>query len=134
MSAFVATMLLCSGLLLACTPSDSSIDKSMRDAADEINAQCPMTIDSETRLDNCMALPGKIFQYNYTMVNYAYDQFDQSALAQVQEETTPQMINFVKSSSDLKQLRDYEITFKFVIRSNDSYELMVITITPQDYK
>jgi hypothetical protein len=53
-------VLMCGGLLHAsCTPSDKSIDKSLVDAANEINAVCPMTVDSETRLDNCAALPGK---------------------------------------------------------------------------
>ncbi len=34
--------------------------------ASEINKSCPMMIDKETQFDNALAMPGKVFQYNYT--------------------------------------------------------------------
>jgi len=43
-------------------------------------------------------------------------------------------LNNIKSSSDMKKLRDWEVTFKYVYKSNDNYELMSMTFTPSDYK
>ncbi|MBT6747113.1 MAG: zinc ribbon domain-containing protein, partial [Flavobacteriales bacterium] len=46
-----------------------SYDKVLMETASELNKSCPMMVDSDTRLDNTIALPDNIFQYNYTLVN-----------------------------------------------------------------
>ena len=53
-----------------------SIDKSMMAVASELNKSCPMMVDSETQLDNAIALPNSVFQYNYTLVNIEKSQTD----------------------------------------------------------
>jgi len=131
----VLATLMCGALLFTgCTQRDNSIDRALVDAANEINATCPFTVDSETRLDNCVALPNKTLQYNYTLVNYAKEQLTEDQIAQSKDTLNAQIVNLIKSSSDMQTLKDYEVTFKYVYKSNDYYELFSITVKPQDYK
>lgn len=44
----------------------TSIEKELRESANELNKNCPVMIDSETRLDNTIVIDAKTFQYNYT--------------------------------------------------------------------
>jgi hypothetical protein len=37
-------------------------------AANELNKSCLMMVDQDTRLDNAVALPENVFQYNYTLI------------------------------------------------------------------
>ena len=48
----------------------------MMAAASELNKSCPMMVDQDTRLDNAIALPENVFQYNYTLVNLTKDELD----------------------------------------------------------
>jgi len=135
LSVLAVLVLICGGLMLpGCTPNDKSIDKALADVVNEINAVCPITVDSETRLDNCVALPGKNIRYNYTLVNFANGDLSESQITQIKDELRPSIINQIKSASDMQKFRDYEVTIKYVYKSNDSFELFSITVAPKDYK
>src|SRR5688572_30235149 len=81
----------------------ATFDKAMMEAASELNKTCPIMIDQETRLDNAVALPNNIFQYNYTLVNL--DKSDVN-LDTVKKYVEPGLINGVKTNPDLKSYRD----------------------------
>ena len=49
--------------------SPSGFDKQLMKAAEEINNVCPIMVDSGTRLDNAISIPGNKLAYNYTLVN-----------------------------------------------------------------
>lgn len=136
----LALVLLCSVIVIpGCnTVKDSVIDSVLVETANQINAQCPMTIDSDTRLDNTSALPGKVFQYNYTLVNYSKSKMTDSEVKEIQriiqDELRPFILNGIKSSSEMKALKDYGVTFKYVYKTSDGFELSVLTIKPSEYK
>ena len=131
----VAAVLFAAGSLAGCSQArDAAVDEELRNMANEINAQCPMTIDQDTRLDNAIALQGKTFQYNYTLVNYAKSALTAEQIQSIEDAMRPSILNILKSSSQLKELRDNNVTFKYLYRSNDGYELMILTFTPSDYK
>jgi hypothetical protein len=67
-------------------------------------------------------------------VNFSKSQLTEAQIAEIKKELNPQILNNIKSSSDMKKLRDWEVTFKYVYKSNDNYELMSMTFTPSDYK
>ena len=48
----------------------ASFDAAMMEAANALNKTCPIMVDQDTRLDNAVAIPGNIFKYNYTLVNF----------------------------------------------------------------
>lgn len=107
------------------------IDKGAMNIASEINKSCPVMVDSETRLDNTIALPGKVFQYYYTLINYEKSQIDTLKMKSIIE---PTIVNFVKTNPQLKYQRDNNWTLSYYYKDkNGSYTFSVL-VTPAEYK
>jgi len=109
----------------------TSIDQELMTFTSEFNKSTPLMIDSDTRLDNTMALPGKILQYNYTLVNTDKSAADADGLKQYLND---RLVNFVKTSPQMKFARDKNVTFNYAYSDRNGEFLFLITITPQDYK
>ncbi len=108
----------------------ANYDKIMMKVASEINKSCPMMIDSETQLDNAIALPDNVLQYNYTLVNILKETIDiDMAKAQLE----PNIVNFVKTSPDMKFQRDYNTTINYSYKDKAGVHLFVISVTPEKY-
>lgn len=106
-------------------------DKAMMKVASEINKSCPFMVDAETRLDNAVAMPKNTFQYNYTLVNI------ESATAQPEELKNfiePKLINLVKTSPQMKALRDLKTTVNYYYKDQAGIFLFQVTITPDIYE
>ncbi len=106
-------------------------DNSMVLAANEINKNCPMMIDSITRLDNSAALTNKIFQFNYTILNADKSDYDTSALINT---VKPRTINLLKTDSRYKLYRDKNITLSYTYHDKIGSYLSNISMTPKEYK
>jgi hypothetical protein len=106
--------------------------KTLMETANEINKVCPIMIDSETRLENTMALPKKVFQYNYTLINVYKE--DINDIAAVEESLEQKITNFVRTSPDTKIYRDNNVTMKFCYSDRAGTYLFTITVTPDQYK
>jgi hypothetical protein len=87
------------------TPSEENIQSFLLATAEEINKQCPMTVDADTRLDNVAILSNKTLQYNYTLINQEKKDFD---LRIIENKFFPQLLNNAKTSPGLKPLRDFK--------------------------
>jgi len=109
----------------------SYIDKELAQAANEINKHFPMMVDSETRVDSTIALPGKTFQYFCTLINYSKDQLDAEDL---ESRLRPMVLNNMKTSSDMEYFRNNEVTMVFVYRDKDGKEFLKLTFDPNEYK
>ncbi len=107
-----------------------SFDRGMMQAASELNKTCPIMVDKETRLDNAVALPDKIFQYNYTLINIEKDNIDIKALEDYLE---PILINGVKTSPELKIYRENKITMAYNYKDKNGEFLFKISVTPGKY-
>jgi hypothetical protein len=107
-----------------------SFDKAMMQAASELNKTCPIMIDKETRLDNALALPGNVFQYNYTLVNAIKDSID---IASFEEYMKPLITNMVKTNPDLKLYRDNEVTMTYYYKDMNGVFIAKISITKDLY-
>jgi len=108
-----------------------TFDKTMMQAASQINQSCPIMVDQETRLDNAVAMPGKIFQYNYTLVNLAKDSINISGL---ESYIKPMILNNVKTNPDMKSFRDNKITMTYTYKDKDGVFITRIEITPEMYE
>ena len=108
-----------------------SIDKSVAQLANEINKNCPMMIDSETKLDNTIALPNKTFQYNYTLVNMVKEAVD---TLEIKNALEPNIINFVKTNPQMKEIRDHEITINYYYKDKNGAYLFEVKVPPALYK
>jgi hypothetical protein len=107
-----------------------SYDKVMMKAASEINESCPIMVDNETRLDNAVALPNNIFQYNYTLVNMDKET---TVIKYLKEYLEPTMINIVKTEPKMEIMRKNNTTVNYNYRDKEWKHLFIISVTPDLY-
>ncbi len=131
----LALTLIC--LVVFCSGCDfskkkSSVDlQSMMQIASEINKACPVFVDSDTRLDNVLALPDKKLKYNYTLVNLAKESIDTAILKTNLE---PVIIKNIQVSKEMETLRDNDVIFIYSYKDMNGDPVIEIEITPDLYK
>ncbi|PXV63542.1 zinc ribbon protein [Dysgonomonas alginatilytica] len=108
-----------------------SFDKVMMESASEINKSCPIMVDAETRLDNAVALPKNILQYNYTLMNMDAELVDTLEMKKVLE---PNIVNFVKSSPQMKVFRDNKTTINYHYKDKNGVYLFIVSVTANQYE
>jgi hypothetical protein len=114
-----------------CKNADEAMQKQMIKSANDMNKTFPAMVDRETRIDNVVVLPDKVFQYNFTFINLLKDSVDFVSMAQ---EMQPTVLNGVKSSPDLKTFRDHKVTFAYQYSDKNGMFMFKILITPEKYK
>jgi len=108
-----------------------SFDKQMMQMASELNKTCPVMVDAETRLDNTVALPDKIFTYNYTLVNQVKDSIN---VEELKSYLTPLVTNNIKTNPVMKFYRDNKITLSYYYKDKQGVFLLNIDVTPDKYQ
>jgi len=108
-----------------------SFDKQMMQMASELNKNCPVMVDAETRLDNTVALPDKIFTYNYTLVNQVKDSIN---VEELKDYLTPLVTNNIKTNPVMKFYRDNKITLSYYYKDKQGVFLLNIDVTPDKYQ
>lgn len=111
------------------TKSDS-IDSETMKTASEINKNCPIMIDAETRLDNTIALPNNTFQYDYTVVKIEKNSADTLKLKNYIE---PILLNNVKTNPQMQYQRDHKWTLRYYYKDKAGLYLFAVNITPEMY-
>ena len=110
---------------------DTSIDKEMKKAADEINKTCPVQVDEYTLLENTVALPGKIFQYNYKLINLEKSEVN---LDTVRKYVYPGILENIKTNPSMEMQRKYDVTFKYYYKDKNGAFVDEYVVKPNDYK
>ncbi len=110
--------------------STPSFDKAMMQVASKLNETCPVMVDQETRLDNVIAMPDNVFQYNYTLVNWVKDSLDVEIFEQNMQ---PQILNTVKTNPDMKSFRDHKVTLAYNYKDKDGTYITKISVSSDQY-
>ncbi|MGE5457041.1 MAG: hypothetical protein ACM3RX_01665 [Methanococcaceae archaeon] len=105
-------------------------DKTMMKVASELNKTCPFMVDSETQLDNAIALPDNVFQYNYTLINTSKDSIDIQVFENIMK---PMLIKNIGSTPELKTFRDNKVTMVYSYKDKNGNFLSKISVTYDDY-
>ena len=108
----------------------TTFDKELMKVAGEMNKSCPIMVDSETRLDNTMALPENVLRYNYTLINMTSDMID---VENLKSNLEPMILNQVKTNPDLKLFRDHRTTMSYSYKDKEGRFILQIDITPDKY-
>ncbi len=108
-----------------------SFDETMMQVARELNKTCPIMIDNETRLDSAIALPGNIFQYNYTLVNMDKERI---FIDEIKKYLEPQLVQNTATNPDFKTFRENEVTMAFNYVDKNGVFVIKIDVTPDKYK
>jgi len=98
--------------------------------AEELNKNCPMEADADTRLDSAVALPGNILQYNYTFINLLKDSLDPELLSY---SLKPAMISNARKNPDLELFRKNKVTFLYNFKDKEGNHVMKVRVSPEDY-
>ena|SRR5688572_23902767 len=127
----VATFLVVSVVVQQLFFKPATFDKAMMEAASELNKSCPLMVDQDTRLDNAAAMPGNVFQYNYTLVNYDQSEIVPDTLKKYLE---PGIINTIRTNPDMKIYRDNNVTIAYQYKDKNGVFLLKILVKPDQYK
>jgi len=110
-----------------------TFDEKLMEVAKEFNKQLPMMIDSHTRYDAMMALPNNTLAHMYTLIHVSVDESDVN-ISEIETVIRAQLLNFIKTSSDMKLFRDKKVTFVYLYRDKDGKEIIKFTFDYNDYK
>lgn len=108
-----------------------SFDKQMMEVASLINESCPIMVDAETRLDNAVALPDNVFQYNYTLVNLEEENVNTNEMRKFLE---PTVVNSVKTTPQMEVQREHKTTINYHYKDKNGVFLLLISVTPDKYE
>lgn len=108
--------------------NDQKADKVLRVASEEINKQAPLFVDDITRVDSSAVLPGKRLRYYYTIFDVL-----ESELPLLKEFMKRNTLEMVRSSDDMKGLKDLDITLEYYYKNEKGTPLFDIVLTPSDY-
>lgn len=110
---------------------NNSYQKSLNEVAQQLNTNCPIRIDSDTRLDSATVLPGKTLQYNYTMIRVVKDSIN---LNRLKVNLSDILLDAVKKDPSLKPYRDHNVTLVYRYVDKAGSFVTKITISPKQYK
>ena len=112
----------------------------LRTVQDEINKLCPMDVDSETRLDNCIAFPAAEYnnwrmslQYNYSLINRTKSSLGDDKIQQLKDYMQTTLTNNIKTSDDAEIFRYNNIILIYNYKDKNGEFLFKVKITPENY-
>lgn len=120
-------------IALGLTSCQQAKQKVFEIASQEVNKQCPMTIDEMTRMDSTSYTGGdNTFTYYYSLTGAA----DDPQIAEVtQKQLTENLPGIIKSTDDFKLYREMDVTMLYVYLSDKTHtELFRVKVTPDMYK
>jgi hypothetical protein len=110
--------------------SDAFVASFLSSCAEAANKDFPKMIDSETRLDKTMALPNKIFQYHFTLINHSKDEINSETL---KNNIQASILNNLKTNSVFNDFRNYKVTIEYLYHDKNNNEVLKLTYEPNDY-
>ncbi|CCH02778.1 hypothetical protein FAES_4779 [Fibrella aestuarina BUZ 2] len=110
----------------------SAIADQLKNAAAEINRQCPIQVDAGTRLDSAHAVSTTELQYFYTLTAVVRADMPMD-VAQLEAQTKPMLIESVKTNPAMAELRDHSVTMTYLYRDRTGEFVMRIPVGPTEY-
>lgn len=111
--------------------SGNSDEAELKKIAAEVNKSCPMTINSETRLDNTEVIGKAKIQYNYTLLKIAEGDtiINFPILKKTLQEQSQQ--NF-DTNPQMEHFRVKDISMKYYYKDMNGKYLFDFTIDPKE--
>ena len=116
--------------LLNSFTSQSTIENQLKNASLEVNKQCPVILDNETRLDSTNIGSNKSFIYFYTLTNQSIKAINVDGM---KEYLTPQIINNVRTNEQMRFMKDNDITLVYKYFDKDNVHVFDIQVSKNDY-
>lgn len=102
-------------------------------ASEQVNKQCPITIDAMTRMDSTKYTGSdNTFTYFYTLSGNADNTEIAGTMKAELEKTLPETI---KNTEEMKVYRESDVAINYIYLSDKTKEeLFQVTVTPEMYK
>lgn len=109
-----------------------TLDEALLKTTSDINKQCPIMIDSMTRLDNTSILAGKYLAYNYTLLQHADEvRWDTSYYKAAMKQS---LLNMLKTNPRLEAGKKEGIGFAATWYDSSGSYICSFVIQPEDYR
>lgn len=99
-------------------------------ASQEMNKNCPLMVDNQTRLENMVALHERVVQYNYTFIKLNRNEIN---LKELEKSLAPQVKNNVRTNPGLREFRDLKVTFVYDYKDKLGNHVFNFSISPNEY-
>ncbi|NDV57370.1 hypothetical protein [Bacteroides sp. 519] len=110
----------------------TSVEEKLAKWATNINKTCPTMVDEFTQIDSVAVPKGsRTIKYYYSISNIDEENLD---LDIAYTEMREVLLNGIKTSSELKILKDNDVTFDYLYFNKNREKLMEISISPAEYK
>jgi hypothetical protein len=129
----IGSALLLMLLLLAANKyfgAEPGFNELLEQVSKDMNRSCPMMVDRETRLDSTVVLPGRVFQYNYTLIRTDASSTDKKVFIERME---PGIFRNVRENPKLALQRENKVTMEYVYYDRNGKYLFNIRVKPEDY-
>ncbi|RKT00823.1 hypothetical protein [Chryseobacterium defluvii] len=113
---------------------EKTVDMELKEAAASMNKLTPQTLNDMIRLDSVSSEPDKIFKYNYTLLGDVKENVSEEQINDFKKEAKQEAINAIKTSEDLKEFRDNDVTLKYIYYDKNGKRTADFTVTPSEYK
>lgn len=110
--------------------SDDNLELSLQETAAQLNEKTPMQLDEETTFDSVAVTGKKKLDYYYTLI-YKSTEVNKDT---VEKYVKPMLIERVKASSEMNDLKDKEVIFTYNYYGYDAQPAVSIQVTPQLYQ
>lgn len=112
-------------------PPTYSADGLLVEMCKVINANLPMHVNKEARLDSATPGPGNRVTYLLTLVNVRRDSFDADAFVQSMK---PQLIQGYSTNPDMAAFRERQLELRYQYRDRDGAHVATIVVSPMDFR
>ncbi|SDQ86030.1 hypothetical protein SAMN05421664_2874 [Chryseobacterium soldanellicola] len=121
--------------LLAVTSckKEKTTDDELKEAAAGLNKMTPQILNDGIRLDSVSA-GTKMLKYNYTLTEDVKENVTEEEINNFKKEAKEGAINAIKTSADMKDFRDNDVTLKYSYYDKNGKSTADFTVTPSEYK
>ena len=117
-------------VLSSCSALEDQGLSTIEEQVKNINAKCPATIDSDTRLDKVELAEGPSLSYYYTLTKVRA----LNDTVAFKEALWPGLLAGVRTNSAMQALKEAQYKIVHVYRSVENKYLCLVVIGPGDYK
>jgi hypothetical protein len=114
--------------------SDKDLFQTLRKIASKINETMPIVVESGLRCENVKALPGRKFQYNFTITDLLKEEVDTTQIKNFIAKSKPILTNAIRTDPTMELFRQQNVIFIYTYRDKYSSYLYNIIIKPEDYQ
>jgi len=114
--------------------SDKDLFQALKKIAGEINKTMPIVVESGLRCENVNALPGRKFQYNFTITDLLKKEVDTTLIKNFIAKRKPVLTNAIRADSSMQFFRQQKVIFIYTYRDKYFNYLYNITVKPEDYQ